>query len=361
MPRPWFLIIACLYLFAALAVSAAPAQQAADNPSPSPISFKVIQIRDTPVIDAANPDAKDNKFGFEDGMAVKIHGVYHLIVDEMAGDPMWVKMRIAHWTSPDAIHWKRIATLKETSGKPKSETGLPYESLWGSNIAYDKKQNRWNMFYVAYDNGGASGGRIWRAISEIPGRDGVGGPYKDIGIILQPDAHSQPWEGDQGTDSFFPYQVGMRWLALYGSHESSRYAWQVGLAQASSLAGPWTRYPEGNPLPIEPIMIENPIVTRIGRLYVEVHDMDVNGPNFSRDAHNVGFSSSPDGLHWSAAGRIEVQPEGPANWSRCIRTPLGLIPEGHDEFTLLYTGEVKKGGYFAVGMVRLKIIREEKK
>lgn len=325
------------------------------------LSFKVIRMSISPVIDRSNPDAHDNKYGFEDGMAVKIHGVYHLIVDEMAGDPMWVRMRIAHWTSTDAIHWNRVSTLKETSGKPRSETGLPYESLWGSNVVFDKKTDRWNMFYVGYEHGGATGGRIWRSVSESCGIEGIGGPYKDIGIILQPDANSQSWEGDQGTDSFFPYQVGKRWLAFYGSHDSSRYVWQVGLAEAPSLAGPWHRLSTGNPLPIEPIMIENPIVTRIGKFYVEVHDMDVIGPNFARDAHNVGYSVSTDGLHWSQAGRIEVQPPGPANWSRCMRTPLGLIPEGHDEFTLLYTGEIKKGGYFAVGMVRLKMIKEEKK
>ena len=51
---------------------------------------------------------------------------------------------------------------------------------------------------------------------------------------MQPDAESQSWEGGQGTDSFFPYQVGKRWYAFYGSHEK---LWEVGLAEADFLAG----------------------------------------------------------------------------------------------------------------------------
>lgn len=358
MSLQWFAFSVRLTLLLACLVITVAASPNSLSSAPPDISFKVVQILDKPVIDSSNIGAQDNKYGFEDGMAVKIHGVYHLIVDEMAGDPKWVRMRIAHWISKDAIHWTRVATIKETSGQPSSVTGLPYESLWGSNVVFDKKTNRWNMFYVGYEHGGATEGRIWRSVSESSGIEGIGGPYKDIGIILQPDAHSQPWEGDQGTDSFFPYQVGKKWLAFYGSHDSSRYIWQVGLAEASSLAGPWHRFPTGNPLPIEPIMIENPIVTRIGKLYVEVHDMDVIGPNYTRDAHNVGYSVSTDGLHWSMAGRIEVQPPGVANWSNCMRTPLGLIPEGHDVFTLLYTGQDKKTGYFPVGMVRVRMIKK---
>ncbi|MEY2915560.1 MAG: hypothetical protein RL454_489, partial [Actinomycetota bacterium] len=53
-------------------------------------------------------------------------------VGEMAGDPFWVRMRQAHWTSGDAIHWKRQATLMETSGQPMTVTRRPYESLWAT-------------------------------------------------------------------------------------------------------------------------------------------------------------------------------------------------------------------------------------
>jgi hypothetical protein len=334
----------------ALPVSAAES----GGPDKSEVSFTLTEIHEEPVIDSNHPDARDNKHGFEDGVTVKIGGVYHMIVDEMAGDPFWVAMRIAHWTSTDAVHWRREGTLKETNGKPRSQTGLPYESVWGPNVVFDEKDQRWNLFYVGYDSGGASGGRIWRSISIEKGRNGIGGPYRDTGIILQPDIDSQAWEGAQGTDSFFPYRVGKRWLAFYGSHGGSP-VWQVGLAEAPELAGPWKRCPTGNPLPIEPFLIENPEVIQVGGLYLADYDMDVIGSHMERDAHNVGFTVSHDGIHWSPGGRILVQPDGPANWSKCMRTPLGLIPEGKDVFTLLYTAERKSGGYFPVGMVKLKL------
>jgi hypothetical protein len=224
---------------------------------------------------------------------------------------------------------------------------------------FERSQDRWDLFYVAYDTGGATGGRIWRATSTIRGRGGIGGPYKDAGIILQPDAQSQAWEGAQGTDSFFPYRVKGGWLAFYGSH-GGKPGWQVGLAEAPSLAGPWKRREDGNPLPIEPVFIENPVVTRIGELYVAVYDCDVANPpdfNYHTEAHSVGYATSADGIHWSNGGRIIVQPPGPANWSSDIRTPLGLIDEGGGIFTLFYTAENAKR-FWPVSMIRLKLVRD---
>lgn len=323
------------------------------------IEFTVTRFLAKPVIDSDNPDAKSNKYGFEDGMTVKIDGVYHLIVDEMAGDPFSVQMRIAHWVSPDAIHWRRVATLKETTGQPRSKTGLPYASVWGPVVVFDRQENRWNLFYTAYDSGGAVGGRIWRAVSTVVGQAGIGGPYADKDIVLQPGAGSQKWEGLQGVDSFFPYKVGRRWLALYGSSRIPKtLTWQVGLATAPDLSGPWKRVSKGNPLPIGPILLENPIVTRIDGLYVAVYDMDVigvTGKTYKRDMHNIGFTYSRDGFHWAAGRRIAVQPDGKPHWCTCMRTPLGLVPEKKHEYTLLFTCEDRKH-YFPIGMVKVRMI-----
>jgi hypothetical protein len=60
-------------------------------------------------------------------------------------------------------------------------------------------------------------GVILRVISKAPGIGGIGGAYKDAGIILKPGPDSQSWEGIQGTDSFFPYKVKDKWYAFYGS------------------------------------------------------------------------------------------------------------------------------------------------
>jgi len=318
-----------------------------------PVRFNVQEVQKQPVIDQKHPDAKDNKYGFEGGRVVKVGRTYHLFTAEMVGDPVWAKMRLAHWTSPDAVNWKREATLKETSGQPRAQTKLPYESVWAPMPIWNQREQRWNLFYVAYDAGGSAGGRIWRAVSTIPGKNGIGGPYKDIGIILQPDAHSQHWEGDQGTDSFYPYPVGDHWLAFYGSHANSP-EWLVGLAEAPSLAGPWTRRATGNPVAIDPIMVENPIVTQVKGGYLMVYDADVISADYKRDASRVGFSTSQDGVHWTKGGRITIQSDGPNHWAKLMRTPLGLVPEGGDLFTLLYTAEHQPGGFYCVGVVRVK-------
>ena len=321
--------------------------------------FEIQELRETPVIDADHRDCKDNKYGFEGGSVVKVDGVYHMFLAEMVGDPFWVKMRLVHWTSANGIDWKRELTIKETSGEPRAKSGLPYESVWALVSIFNEADKRWELFYVAYDSGGASGGRIWRATSTAQGRAGIAGPYKDFGIIMQPDAESQKWEGGQGTDSFFPYRVKDRWFAFYGSH-GGKPGWQVGLAEAPVLEGPWKRCVSGNPCTFEPAFIENPIVTRIGDLYVAVYDSDiVNPPDFSyhKEAHSVGYATSADGIHWSTGGRIVVQPQGPANWSTDIRTPLGLVDEGNDTFTLFYTAENKKR-FWPVSVIRLKMIKE---
>ncbi|MCX6973491.1 MAG: hypothetical protein NTZ94_04165 [Verrucomicrobia bacterium] len=335
---------------------------AESTPNPAlknPIRFDIQELRETPVIDADHPDSKDNKYGFEGGSVVKLDGVYYLFTSEMAGDPFWVRMRLAIWTSPNGIEWKRVSTIKETSGKPRAETGLPYESFWSPMPIFNDADNRWELFHVAYDRGGATGGRIWRTTSTIQGRAGIVGPYKDVGIILQPDAESQKWEGRQGTASFFPYRVKDRWLAFYCSHGGAP-GWQVGLAEAPALTGPWKRRVEGNPLPIEPVFNENPIVTRIGDLYVAVYDSDVVNPpknTYYKEKTSVGYSTSTDGIHWAKGGRIVVQPPGSANWSVDIRTPLGLIDEGNDTFTLCYTAENKKR-FWPVSMITLKLVKE---
>jgi hypothetical protein len=197
------------------------------------------QLLDAPVIGREHPDAKDNKYGFEGGSVIKIDGTYHMFVAELAGDPLWVRLRLAHWCSGDAVHWKRAATIKETSGKPRGQTGLPYESVWAPMPVYNDAEGRWDLFFVAYDQGGVTGGRIRRATSTVAGRAGIGGPYRDVGIVLQPDPQSQPWEGVQGVDSFFPYRANGRWYGFYGSSEFSPCCTPARRSNAASGRSAW--------------------------------------------------------------------------------------------------------------------------
>lgn len=298
-----------------------------------------------PILTIQSDGAQGNKYGFEGGRVLKIKSTYHLFTSEMVGDPHWVKMRLAHWTSQDRLHWKRVSTLAESSG---DFTGSdPRAALWSPLPVFDPQQSRWNLFYVAYQAAPDTStqwltnheGRIWRAVSTIPGEDGIDGPYKDVGILLQRGKDSDPWEGLQGTDSFFPYLVGDRWYALYGSAHTEKLPislWQIGLATASNLAGPWTRCTALNPLKVESRFVENPIVSQLSDgTYVAVYDTDA--PNA------IGYTFSSNGVHWSAGRHLLVQ-EGNNVWATEVRTPLGLIDEGNGLFTLFYTANEKVAG-----------------
>lgn len=334
---------------------------------PAPLAraaFEFVAAPPAPVIGADHPDLAGNQFGFEGGSVVREGGMFHLFTAEMAGEPFWVKMRLARWTSSDARQWHRAGTLYETSGAmPPGDTRF---SLWAPMPVFNDAENRWNLFYVAYRPGLAAGeglhmeGRIWRAVSLTPGRRGIGGPYRDEGIILQPDADSQPWEGQQGTDSFYPWPAGGKWRAFYGSHNHTPHTpWLVGLAEAPALAGPWQRTRDGNPSPIESNFIENPIVTPTPAGFVAIYDNcrhDATTP-YIADGRHVGYSISRDGLHWPPGRSLAVQPEGAANWSDDVRTPLCLIATGDDEFAIVYTAKLRGRNFWAVGVARVRLRR----
>ena len=308
-------------------------------------TFVVTKRFPAPILTIRSEGAQGNKYGFEGGRVVKVKGTYHLFTSEMVGDPHWVKMKLAHWTSQDRLHWTRSATIAESSGDFTGKD--PRAALWSPLPVYDPKEGRWQLFYVAYQAAPDTAkrwltnheGRIWRAVSTTPGEDGIGGPYKDERVILQRGKNSDPWEGLQGTDSFFPYVVGNRWYAFYGSAHTESLPislWQVGLATSPSLAGPWKRCSDLNPLKIENRFIENPIVTRLGDgTYAAVYDTDA--PNA------VGYTLSTDGVHWSSGQRLIVQ-ESDHIWATEVRTPLGLIDEGNGAFSLFYTANERVSG-----------------
>lgn len=316
------------------------------NPAAEPNAELVVTKRSQgAVLTIKSSGAEGNKYGFEGGRVLKVNGTYHLFTSEMIGDPHWVKMKLAHWVSQDRLHWKRLATLAESSGDFTGKD--PRAALWSPLPVYNPTKNRWNLFYVAYQAAPDTArlwltnheGRIWRAVSNTPGVDGIGGPYTDAGVILQRDRDSDAWEGLQGTDSFFPYKVGEQWYALYGSAHTEKLPialWQVGLAKAPELAGPWVRCTDRNPLNVEKRFIENPIVTKLeDGTYVAVYDTD--------EPNAIGYTLSPDGVHWSSGQHLLVQ-EGKGVWATEVRTPLGLIPEGKNSFTLFYTANEKVSG-----------------
>ncbi len=314
-----------------------------------------------PVIGKNHPDvlASKNRSGFETGQAVKLNGIYHLFVNEMFGRAH-LDLRIAHWTSPDALHWQRQGTVFESI--PGRSPSNPRSELWLTGVEFNEEENAWNLFYVAYRAGDSSQGeiegndyegRIWRARSVIKGVEGIGGPYADMGIVLEPDAQTQPWEGQQAVASFNAYRVKDRWYAFYDGHNHvPRGPWPAGMATAGHLSGPWERMPSWfNPVPIAKEFIENPVITELkdGR-YLMVFD--------SFGDREIGYSLSDDGIHWDRETRLKVQSETNA-WAdlgdHATRTPLCALEEEDGTFTVLYTAMMTVEGsrFYAVGKCTL--------
>lgn len=304
---------------------------AAPDPIVAQMRLSVVRQEPAPVITPDSPGADGNSF--EGGMVVKVKGVYRLFSTEHRDD---VRTKLAEWTSPDRIHWTRLGTIFQLTG---DQTGTdPRASLWSPLMLFDEEHQLWNMFYIGYFSKPNTkekwyanyDGYVIRAISEKPGVEGIDGPYKDVANLVRPSEESLPWEGLQGTDSFFPYKVGDRWLAFYGSANTEVIPcpkWRVGLAAAPTLGGPWSRCPRFSPSPIESQMIENPIVYSVDRVYIAIYDVDED------DHHAVGYAFSGDGVNWPQGKKLIVVP-GPNFRSS---TPLSLIPEEDGTYSLFYT------------------------
>lgn len=340
--------------------------------------FEIMDGPDTPVITEDHPDAHDIQGGFEGGRLLKVDGVYHIFPTERAGIPGGepsrdrINTRIGHWTSTNAVNWTRVGTLYTSSGTytaidedhPASDRRA---AIWSFLPVFNDAENRWNAFYVAYTchpriKPNHSFGRIWRAVSRVPGAGGLGGPYEDAGIVMEPGLQTQLWEGRQGVDSFFPYQVGDTWYTLYGGAfpfagkdriHGTVDKWQVGLAAADTLAGPWLRLGEDiNPVTsIHPWFVENPIVTQLpDGTYLAMFD---GGPEYLDLPNMFGYSLSVNGIDWSEAVYFPICTKV-KKWWHTMRTPLGLIPEGDDVYTIVFTA-INDHRFHPMGMVRVRL------
>jgi hypothetical protein len=319
--------------------------------------LKMVAQHKGPVIGADHTDvnASNNKSGFETGQVVKINGVYHMFVNEMFIRPHR-DMRISYWTSPDAATWKRQSTVVESV--PGRISTNPRAEVWCTGVVFNEEEEAWNIFYVAYRAGDSTkgeipgndyAGRIWRAKSIIKGRDGIAGPYADMGVVMEPDSESQEWEGQQAVACFNPYKVGNTWFSPYDGHNHTpRGPWPTGLAFAPSLNGPWKRMPEPfNPIQLAEVFTENEIVTRLkdGR-YLMIFD--------SFGDQEIGYSLSKDGIHWDHETRVKVQTADNV-WAdpgdHAMRTPLCAIEEEDGTFTVVYTAKTQRynKNFYAIG------------
>jgi hypothetical protein len=229
---------------------------------------------------------------------------------------------------------------------------------------FNPDEDRWNLFYIGYRcHPGQSDGAIYRIVSQTEGVAGIAGPYPhdNATIILDEEmGKKESWEGGQGDDSFHPWQLDNgTWMGFFGSHGGQspnsppchECEWQVGLATAPALGGPWTRCPWLNPASYieSPEGIENPIVTRttntsIASSFVAVYDA-LMPDQIHGSSDVVGLTQSSDGVHWSAAQYVRLN----ASASGCgspVRTPQGLVAEPticRGCYSMLYTGHDKHG------------------
>lgn len=348
--------------------------------------FDIIGGSDVPVLDEGMLGTEGIQGGFEGGCCMKIGNTYHMFPTERAGEPGIeayydrVKTRIGHWESHDAIHWERKSTIYQSSGVyAVTDDDNPINdrrgAIWSFMPVYNDNSNRWNGFYLAYTvsreyKPNHSFGRIWRCESVQKGLDGIAGPYMDRGIVMEPGLNSQLWEGRQGVDSFFPYKVGNKWLSFYGGafpyenwadYPIKYYQkwWGVGLAISDSVEGPWVRMDTTiNPVTsMHPWFIENPIVSELPNgILIAIFDGGPDGwglhlPNM------FGYSLSKDGIHWSEAHYFPIRKKV-KKWWDIMRTPLCLIPEGNDIYTVVFAGINNQKRFHPMGMVKLKLNRE---
>jgi predicted GH43/DUF377 family glycosyl hydrolase len=325
------------------------------------VRIEVISGNEGPVLTKGAAGTEENKYGFEGGTVIRLKDGYHLFTSEMVGDPRWVKMKLAHWHSSDGLLWNRISTIRESSGDFTGKD--PRAAIWSPMPFFNESKDVWMLHYIGYKSKPDSAGmwlsnyegRVFRLISKTKGIEGIDGPYVDAGLIMEPGKDSDPFEGLQGTDSFYPYQAGGRYYAFYGSARTQHMPislWQVGLAGADNPEGPWKRCSELNPVDLGISFTENPIVTKLDNgLYVAVVDAGYDSTGLKRAA--FGYFYSGDGVHWSKEQLCYLENKVRKWWDQ-MRTPLCLIEENDGSYTVFHTAyNIEE--YGSIGKLKVKI------
>ncbi|MDB5247137.1 MAG: hypothetical protein JWQ40_1531 [Segetibacter sp.] len=347
--------------------------------------FEIIGGPGKPVVDEGMPGTEGIQGGFEAGACVKVGDTYHMFPTERAGEKGVeayfdrVKTRIGHWSSKDAINWTRQSTVYQASGTyAVTNDDNPFNdrrgAIWSFNPVFNKEKNRWYGYYLTYTvskeiSPNHSFGRMWVTESQTAGIEGIGGPYGEGKIIMEPGLDTQLWEGRQGVASFFPYPVKDHWLGFFsGAYPYLKRedypakmgkGWFVGLAKSKSLEGPWTRLDTTiNPIKsIHPWFVENPIVYQmLNGLYLAVYDGGPEGwghhlPNM------VAYTVSKDGYHWSEAHYLPFTTKVDKWWD-IMRTPMCLIDEGNDVYTIVYAAINTSKRFHPLGMIKVKLNRD---
>ena len=206
-------------------------------------------------------------------------------------------------------------------------------------------------------------GRTARLVSQTPGWAGLLGTYGDQGFVELTGTRGA-WEGLGNEVGFYPYRLDDGWCAFFGGNTvpeevgDNQHFFGVGLARAASILGPWQRLAERNPVLLDPTFVENPVVDRLAPdLFVAVYD--------GATAGGIAYALSPDGIDWGAE-QVMRWASAPA-WLKAPRTPLGLLHEQGNAYTLYFTafdGLYPDGfvepwwhdGFGNVGLARVRLV-----
>lgn len=321
--------------------------------------------------------------GFETGSFVKVDGHYHAFINELptiqpysSCPKLWwdAVCQLGYWTAPSPSGpWTRVSTVRQPvatlncSGtawdgckiaEAPIQTWNSGGALFAPNIV-NGSDPVWSLFY----------GNRW-AVSTVPGRKGIAGPYVDL-QCLDSGLQRPSFQLDNGTWRGFSMQDWPSRSALapnctWPCH-SQRLVGATAQADGTLLGdSDWTPMPTGQLADALPFVwaenspnVENPIVIRSTdkQRYIMVYDalsMNatcrddpecgwVQGQCWSNKYCNeIGIAWSADGVTWVNATTLAVQtPETADAMCGLVRTPIGVVPEPETCagcYTVMWTG-----------------------
>ena len=310
-----------------------------------------------PVIDKNHRGSADNDRGYENGHVIKINETYHMVITERfdfktrperGGS---VPARVGYWTSGDGDNWTRICTIVQGTATGRADDYEdPKNNTWSASWYWNEDENRWNIFWRGQCP------YIYRYKSEVEGHGGMAGPYSEAKQISPPiEGVAQKWAGEiiASFSNIFIAQDGKYYSFYACGVEEDDWRYAVGLLNADSIDGPWTRTNPGNNAIF--VYAENPYVyiydnSRGEKVYFCVYD-DLS------DQHSIGYGYSTDGIHWTGK---TLDLTGCVDWAQndwfvaSVRTPCSLIKEDDGTYTVIFTA-YGKDDYYNIGRVNVNI------
>lgn len=314
------------------------------------LKVNVIKNSNTPLIDRRHTGSVDNVCGYENGHVIRdSDGMLHMLITEMfdygKGNPnAWVPARIGYWVSVNGENWVRIRTVIEGNDIIND----PKEHTWSPSFYWNENEDRWNIFWRGNK-------AVFRYRSRKKGIHGIGAVYDEAEQIWPPlrDPTGKLLDFASFSNIFRVKDGRLAVFYCYTEMLNGRMQWLAGMAYAENPSGPWTASEK------KPIFLfcENPYVTIVDGVYMCVFD-DLSCQR------SIGVGYSYNGLEWE---NCVLDLNDAVLWANeswyvnSLRTPLGLIYEGNNKFTVYFTAAEQRDGYFSIGKIQIEILREKRK